>query len=74
MGVQQYLHQTGQRMEGSLPYPGRALQTHSDVLWINELASHFPNDDEYYIPTTSDARMVLHLHGRQSYPHQPANK
>ena len=50
-------------MEGHLPYSGRALRANSYVLWVNKLTSHIPNDDEYHIPTSGHARMVLYFYG-----------
>ena len=50
-------------MESHIPHTGRAIQTNGYVLWVDKFASHLPNDDEYHLSTTSDARMVLHLHG-----------
>ena len=56
-------------MESRFPYTRRAVRTHRDVLWTNKLAGNIPNDDEHHISTTSDAGMVLYLHGRRRHPH-----
>ena len=50
-------------MEGRLPHAGRAIRADSYVLWTDKLTGHLPNDDEYHLPTASDAWKVLHLHG-----------
>ena len=56
-------------MESRLPHARRAVRTHRNVLWPNKLAGNIPDDDEYHIPTTSDAGMVLYIHGRWCHSH-----
>ena len=50
-------------MESSIPHPRRTVRTKGHVLWINQLPSNIPNDDEHYIPKGSSRRMVISLHG-----------
>jgi hypothetical protein len=57
-------------MESYLPHPRRPIWTHSNVLWINKLTSHVPNDNEHHILQRSGTGMGISIHEWHSNPHK----
>ena len=70
MGIQQYTHQEGRRMESCFPYTGMIIQTHGHVFQTYELTGNLSNDDEYDLQKRDGRRMAISLHGRHHHPYK----